>query len=420
MKTSRLPDVYFICMPVTLTALPSPGPGWVLVSGGETKAADSTLSAAVGKRSDVVIGLPASKVSTFCVHLPLTDASLHESMIFAQIEKRGLATASKSETVYDFVSVKSDESGETFAVSVVSPLDDEWILPQVQGYATTAALLVAPAGGARLWREHDRLVLGIYHDDEPVHVQALSCGSELNASAAQEVSLLLLSLGGDEALSQMLPAGLEVAVGELSPSSKEDFEKGLSLPVTSYRDRVEARSNPAGKNRLLPDRIARFRRNRGTKKKVAAVLSVLLVVYLVAASWLWVEGKRAVREIDSLERQLAIIEPDVTRIQEISQRWSRLEPAFEKSWFPLVQLNAFTSALPGSGVVVREFRTTGRNLRIRGQARDVQLANRLLEDLRAMEAFDAYEWSMPNPKVEKNNTATFEIEGKPSHAGADS
>jgi len=110
----------------------------------------------------------------------------------------------------------------------------------------------------------------------------------------------------------------------------------------------------------------------------------------------------------------------VTRIQQISQRWIRLEPAFEKSWFPLVQLNSFTSALPGSGVVVREFRTTGRSLRIRGQARDVQLANRLLEDLKAMEAFSAYEWSMPNPKVEKNNTATFEIEGKPSNAGADS
>jgi hypothetical protein len=50
----------------------------------------------------------------------------------------------------------------------------------------------------------------------------------------------------------------------------------------------------------------------------------------------------------------------------------------------------------------------------------VQLANRLLEDLQSMAEFNAYDWSMPNPKVEKNNTATFEITGKPKNAGTDS
>ena len=70
--------------------------------------------------------------------------------------------------------------------------------------------------------------------------------------------------------------------------------------------------------------------------------------------------------------------------------------------------------------MIREYRTSGRNIRLRGQARDVQLANRLLEDLQAMEEFEAYDWSMPNPRVERNNTATFEIEGKPKNAGADS
>ncbi len=86
----------------------------------------------------------------------------------------------------------------------------------------------------------------------------------------------------------------------------------------------------------------------------------------------------------------------------------------------MVQLSRITSALPGSGVVVREYRTSGRNIRIRGQARDVQLANRLLEDLQGMAEFERYEWSMPNPRVERNNTATFEIEGKLKNEGADS
>jgi hypothetical protein len=37
-----------------------------------------------------------------------------------------------------------------------------------------------------------------------------------------------------------------------------------------------------------------------------------------------------------------------------------------------------------------------------------------------MTEFARYEWSMPNPRVERNNTATFEIEGKLKNEGADS
>ena len=49
-----------------------------------------------------------------------------------------------------------------------------------------------------------------------------------------------------------------------------------------------------------------------------------------------------------------------------------------------------------------------------------QLANQLLEDLQGMEGFERYQWAMPNPKVEKNNTATFVISGEPKNAGTDS
>lgn len=120
-----------------------------------------------------------------------------------------------------------------------------------------------------------------------------------------------------------------------------------------------------------------------------------------------------------LERSVALAEPDVERVRQAEQRWQALQPSFDKSLFPVVQLSRLTSALPGSGVVIREYRTSGRDIRVRGQARDVQLANQLVEDLRNMEAFRSYEWSMPNPRMEKNNTATFEIVGKLKHEGTE-
>ncbi|MDF1825567.1 MAG: hypothetical protein P1U68_13050 [Verrucomicrobiales bacterium] len=407
-------------MSAQLTAFPAATSGWLLLKGSEVIARADTPVELAGRRADVVIGLPAAFVSTFSVVLPVTDSSLHGSMIYAQLEKRGFAAPAGQETVYDFVSVKRDASEETFAVSVVSNLPEELILGNATGYAPTASLQPAPAGGARLWCEHGRLVFGIYAGDVPVQVQKLSGVAEVNAATAREISLILLSLSGDEALKSSLPTGVEMNVPDVGVEALAQFEEALGLPLSGRHEGVASRSNPEGRERLLPTSVLQSRRSKRTKRKVFATLSVLLVAYLVLASWLWVKGKGAVREIESLERQIAIVEPDVTRIQQVEQRWLRLEPAFEKSWFPLVQLNRFTSALPGSGVVVREFRTSGRSIRIRGQARDVQLANRLIEDLRGMDGFASYEWSMPNPSVDKNNTATFEIEGKPKNAGADS
>ena len=63
----------------------------------------------------------------------------------------------------------------------------------------------------------------------------------------------------------------------------------------------------------------------------------------------------------------------------------------------------------------RQFETRGTSVYVRGQARDVQLAARLKEEIEGDPAFSVYQWNMPNPKVDQNNTATFEIQGTPKN-----
>ncbi|MDF1861686.1 MAG: hypothetical protein P1U87_15825 [Verrucomicrobiales bacterium] len=401
-----------------IAAIPAPDSGWMLVSGDSEIARAETLSALIGRRPDVVIGLPSALVSTFAVALPPTDSSLHTNMIHAQVEKRGLA-GTPGETLIDYDLIGHDPEGDTFAVTVVPPLPEELIVTTAAGYSTAAALLPSPVDGCRIWMEQGRNVFGIYHEGIPIHVQVLSGSTELDRSAAQEVSLTLMSLQGDPALSGHLPSGLEFCVPNLAPQSVQIFSEVLDIPVTeSHRpnavvDRVE------GRDKLLPPAVSRSRSSRKNGQRAVIIGTAVLIAYCVAAAWMWVSARNTANEIESMERQLSILEPDVERIQQVEQRWNVLEPAFEKTWFPVVQLSRLTSALPGSGVVIREFRTNSRNIRVIGQARDVQLANQLLEDLQGMKEFAAYDWSMPNPKVEKNNTATFVISGGPKNAEPD-
>jgi len=398
--------------------LPAPEKGWVRYGGG-AEAASGELAAVAGLRGDAVIGLPAARLSTFAVTLPATDPALHESMIFAQVEKRGLAGRSDDGAMVDFVRIGPGENGEHFAVTVAAEPEEGLVFPGAAGYATSAGLRAPPPAGARLWREQGRWVFAIYAGEHPAHVQVLAHPAELDVSVAKEINLLLLGLGGEAALEEHFPESVEVEVADSEAAVPAAFTEALSLPVTVRTGGPVVRERPAGRDRLTPAAVSRSRRRRRRNRGIAAALTAAFVVYLVTAVWLWGKADRTADEIESLERRIAILEPDVERVRRIEQRWERLAPAFDKQWYPVVQLSRLTSALPGSGVVVREYRTSGRDIRVRGQAGDVQLANRLLEDLQAMDFFSPYQWNMPNPKVEQDNTATFEIEGKPIHATTD-
>lgn len=399
-------------------ALPAPEKGWILYQGGNEISRSSDLRDLIGHRSDVVIGYPAEKVTTFPVLLPDTEESLHDSMIYSQLEKRGLLTGSEGELLYDYEIVDRGSEGNTFAVSVVSGVSNELIDPYAAGYAPAAALHSVPGNACLLWKEQGRLVLAIYKENEPVHLQVLSGGDRLGATIAGEINLILMGLRGDSYTEDSMPETLVLKVDDSSAEERESFEGALNLrvQVTSASCVSPGRIS----DRLLPAAVTKARRKRKAKSRNSVILAVLFIAYAVGLSVMIIKSRNTAAEISSLKRQIDIVEPDVARVQQVDQRWRNLEPAFEKSWFPVVQLSRITSALPGSGVVIREYRTSGRNIRLRGQARDVQLANRLLEDLQAMEEFEAYDWSMPNPRVERNNTATFEIEGKPKNAGADS
>ncbi len=401
-------------------ALPAPEKGWVMYQDGKEISRNDRLAGLIGNRVGVSIGFPASQIATFPVVMPAVDAEFHENMVHSQVEKRGLigrSTGENGEVLFDFTIVAQSAQENTFAVSVVSGVGGELIVPNAGNYQSSAALYSCEPGGCLLWKERGRLVLAIYSGKEPVHLQMLGGGAEIGESVAREVNLILLGLNGEPAMSGCLPSSLELLIIGGEEEGIQSFSDHLSIPVKVLSRPVVARSRDS--ERLLPGAVTRIRQARRRRRQATLIGCIVLVVYLVGIAWLWVKARDTEAKIESLEKQIAIVEPDVDWIQRVDQRWRNLEPAFEKSWFPVVQLSRITAALPGSGVVIREFRTSGRNIRIRGQARDVQLANRLLEDLQALDDFSQYDWSMPNPGVEKNNTATFDIEGKPKNAGAE-
>lgn len=404
-------------MSFSTLALPASDRGWILCSGGAEIAREPDLRDLAGTRGDLLVALPATCVSTFVVELPPVEEALHETMIRAQADKRGLS--GKGAALVDFERVDHSERRDVFAVRVVPDLPGDLVVPTAAAYTFSASLhassSLSGAATATVWREQGRLVLGVFVGGVTVHIQVLNGKPEVAAPLAGEIHLILMGLKGESLFEHAAPGEVILSLEGVGGDELAAFRAALSLPVRLDPPRPPAKGE--GRDRLLPAAVTALRKRRRSVARNFALLAAGLVIYAVVGMGIWTQSKATQREIDSLERRIAIIQPDVERIQLAEQRWRSLEPAFNKDLFPIVQLSRITAALPGSGVVVREYRTTGRGIRVRGQARDVQLANRLLEDLQGMDGFESYDWLMPNPKVERNNTATFEIEGKPKHEG---
>ncbi len=402
-------------------ALPDEKRGWTLRSGRGVVSEGRELAEVVGSGTDVLVGVPATLCTTFALKLPTTDASLFPSMVASQIEKRGLAHhGDAGATPHAFHVLDQEDNEAHLSIDVLSEdFPEALCLPKAAGYAPSARLLRLPEDRLLLWKEHKRLVLAVNRHGHLSHVQVLSAEPTLNASAAQEINLTTLSLQA-EGLVHDSPE--LVVAGKLAEISREDrsaFETTLLMPAEFFAEPPEAAAVTTTADGFLPAAVRQSRQRRGTARRRGVIGVAALAVYLVVGTLVWRHAQAREAEIAELEQQVEETRPEVEAIQEAEARWRELEPAFDLHYYPVVQLNEITRAMPGSGVVIREFQTRGRQITVQGRARDVQMAFRLKEDLEGNEFFRAYAWNMPQPRVERDNTVTFRIQGQPKHEGTD-
>jgi hypothetical protein len=350
------------------------------------------------------------------VTLPTTDATLFETMIFSQIEKRGLTAGSMDDTAFEFEVVHQEGNETLLSVDVLSPeFPEAWCLPRAAGYSPSARLLHLPENKLLIYREHRRLVLAANRHGRLTHLQALSAEPVLNAASAQEVNLTVLSLEGEGLIGEN-PELMVMGKFE-SGDGWEEFERTLVMPVELTSEPPQPRNNPDLQNSFLPALVRQARSRRSTGRQRLTIGLIAAAAYIAAGLLLWFYAQSTKKTIALLEQEVSETRPGVEEIVQSEGRWRELEPAFNLHYYPLVQLNEITRVLPPSGVLIREFETKGTAIFVRGQARDVQLAARLKEEIENNQAFGAYQWNMPNPKVDQNNTATFDIQGTPKNAG---
>lgn len=387
--------------------------GWSLWRQGRVIAGEADLGDLLKSRHDVIVAVPVAYCTTFSQMLPTQDDSVFEDMVFAQVEKRGLAETAGRGIPFDFHKVEEEGGRTLLSVDVLSSeLPEAWCSSAAAAYFPSARLLGLPVeNDVMLWREHGRLVLAASVHGRITATIQMGASDQLDGALAQEVNLISLSMQAEGSVGENPRLAL---LGDFSRDERSAFEKNLVMSVEHHPILV-SRLGAGGAEHMdrllpLPVRGERGRKQRAHKRN--AVVMAVFALYAIIGTLLWVYSLQTKKKIENLEQQVEGNRPQVRKIEEAARQWQELAPAFDLKRYPLVQLNEVTRLMPPSGVLIREFETKGSSVRIRGQARDAQIAFQFEEDLKSSEFLGQYQWNMPQPKVEKNNTATFEIQGE--------
>lgn len=386
--------------------------------------ADDPEQGARGKNS-VVVALPARSCRTFAFSAPTEDRQLVRKLAFAQLEKRGLTNVGVEQTAFGCHIMVQGNGHSLVSVDVVMPDAAATLSGSKAGaLLPNARLFQIPEGKLVVLEEQGRLVLCAGSGGRLLHSQIVSATRDLNGHAAPEIRIASLALEQQGVLAKI--SGIELW-GEFTAGEAHELSTQLRLPV-----QAKARPAPDGSalrreatTELLPvaARQALRRRRLGLLRWAA------LAVLLVPLFW-WLYGQR--KNLVALETEAAHIEAtlniptaasgngaDQGRIRAENEivaagqaRWTALRMALEPRRYPIAHLDGFSRCLTAADVVLTRFESKVADLTVAGTARSAKEAYTYFNTISKDAPLGVYAWSMLQPTIAADGSATFEIKGK--------
>jgi hypothetical protein len=384
---------------------------------------EDPVQAANGNGS-VVMALPARSCRTFAFSAPTEDRQLLRKLAFVQVEKRGLTNTGAEQTPFDYHVIEQRDGRSLISVDVLTPdAASSQVLSKARAIVASARLFPMPKGKLVIVAEQGKLVLCASSGGRLLHSQIISATRDFNGHMAPEIRIASLALHQQGVVQEV--SGIQLW-GDFEEEEANRLSEELGLPVEAI-----ARPPPGSaavqreaSTQLLPleARQALRRRHLLGLRWVAAAIVLLPLLW-------WVYGER--RKLARLEAEAAHIEEtlnvpgasskeaDQNRLREehevvtaVQARWSSLRNALEPRRYPVAILDGLARCLSAADVVLTRFESKAADISISGTALSAMDAYNYFNAVNKESALGVYSWSMIQPTIGADGSASFEIKGK--------
>lgn len=376
----------------------------------------SAPSEAVGTPADygdkskpIIVGLPATACRSLGFVVPQAEHAVLNEMVAAQLERRGIKGANGEPPVYRWHSLGHAGPNAIISVDVLAePFQEELAVPHASNYCAALRLAQLPAGQLVIAEEQGDLVIAANHQGRLYHSHVFAQRPADAGALAQEILITRLGLDAQAALGPITGVTL---VGQWDADVVADLRRVAGMPVQVVDSLSPSASlDTRSWTELLPRSITIARASAKMRRRYIQIGILVVIAYALAAVGGYVYLGTRQKVAAELSAAVEKIAEPAAAVKKTSERWKALAPALDPRRYPMVVMSQITSLLPPSGILIRDLKVKLDEVEMKGDARDLTAANQFLEDLKKHKELSRYNWTMPQPNL--NKTATWRIQGK--------
>ncbi|MDD5350823.1 MAG: hypothetical protein PHQ12_11485 [Chthoniobacteraceae bacterium] len=371
-------------------------------------AGESQLGKSDLRRLPAHIALPVRCGIFERLTFPSTDTKELSSMVTLQFEKNLPYPVEETSVGFQILSQTGTETTllacavhEPDLTALCSPLLEDNIPRQLTFWAMhIAAQARAGTVACGLWREEEKVVFGIFENRRLGFVEAIAGENDL--CSAMPGAMLRAEIAG---------APTEFAEVLLDPALAAEEEALAGLFRVPFRPIVLEGGEVAAVD-LTPEKWRAERARRKRRLSLRRRILFAAVAYIAVFVTCLVYSYHQNRQLETLRKQAAALQPQVDAIIERQARWKTLAPAIDQRHFAVELLFQTWQCLPSEETRITRFELARDQIAVEGEAPDAQQAIAFAEKIKTQPELSDYRFESAPPVLLPNEHAQFRIFGK--------
>ncbi len=342
---------------------------------------------------DLLLLFPVKAITAVPLRVTSDDDALFPDLAALHAERLGLRPDPMAGQLTD-VFVIAREADNTALVSILLRAPGDGDMPPRGPKSFDISPRAFPLAGDALavWREFGRWVFSLSHQGNLVYCQATSItAASPDADLAREIRLALI---------QLSMQGLEISPSRILLWSSSESINHAALS-SAFRAPVEVAPRPAPilpnpLSKLLPADVRAARREANRRKNVMLGVAAVALLYLGIIGWfgygLWKDSS----ETQKLLLQAKQAAPDGEAYALHIAKWDELVDVIDLTNIPVDILKRIADCIPpNSGLRLKTADISASEVKLSGEAPQLQAVNTFSLNLDKKTDLDRFEWQLP-------------------------
>lgn len=344
---------------------------------------------------DLLLLFPVKSVTAVPIRVTSEDDALFPDLAALHAERLGLRPDPMAGQLTD-VFVIAREAENTALVSVLLRAPGEGDMPPQGPRRFDISARAYPLAGDALavWKEFGRWVFTLSHQGKLVYCQATSVtATSPDEAFAREIRLALI---------QLSMQGLEIEPTRVVLWTSAENVSPAAL-AAAFKPQVEISPRPAPVlpnplSKLLPADVRAARREARRRQNIILGIAAVAMIYLGIIGWFGYGLWKASSETKKLLIQAKEAAPEGEAYALHLAKWDELANAVELRNSPVDILNRIAACIPpASGLRLRTAEISATEIKLIGEAPQLQAVNTFSLNLDKNNDLDHFKWQTPEP-----------------------